>query len=177
MNPSAQLRPLLAVSIAQLELPDIDSMSIEKTEKLPPEVLKELPFLPAMRKLLSKSDTVSPEELSGLMVTMPLRDMYYTPVLLGVFGSIRADRQSADVLPCRRRYTSSCTKTTSGRIDHRVGDHPPCSPRRLPDRPSFPNGDCPNIEDGARFACTRAATTGIDLEQRRSGSQLRRRLI
>ena len=74
---------LPAVSIAQLELPDIDSMSIEEIEKLPPEVLKELPFLPAMRKLLSKSDAVFPEELYGLMLTMPLRDLYYTPYIEG----------------------------------------------------------------------------------------------
>ena len=45
------LLPVFAV--AQTEIPDIDSMSAEEIQSLPPEILKELPFLRTMRKLFS----------------------------------------------------------------------------------------------------------------------------
>lgn len=70
---------LPAFAIAQTDLPDIDSMSVEEIEKLPPEIQKERPFLPTMRRIMSEGDMEWPEELFGLMVSMQLRDMYYTP--------------------------------------------------------------------------------------------------
>lgn len=79
----ALLLLLPAFAIAQTDLPDIDSMSVEEIEKLPPEILKELPFTSMMRKVISESDMEPTEELLGLMVSFHLRDMYYTPYVEG----------------------------------------------------------------------------------------------
>ena len=71
------LLPVLAV--AQTEIPDIDNMSVEEIKKLPPEILKELPFIRTMRRLLAGMDPEFPEEMFSLMRSMFLRDLYYTP--------------------------------------------------------------------------------------------------
>ena len=74
---------ICSFSHGQTEVPDINSMSVEEIEKLPPEILMELPFMPTLRKLISKGDMELSEEAVGLMVSVFLRDLYYTPYVEG----------------------------------------------------------------------------------------------
>ena len=70
---------LPAFASAQTEIPDITNMSVEEIAKLPPEVLKEIPALPAMRKILAEDDSGISEDFFPFMVGFHLRAMYYTP--------------------------------------------------------------------------------------------------
>lgn len=66
-------------AIAQTVIPDIESMSVEEIDKLPPEIIKELPFALVMKKASPEADAEVTEEMIEFLLSMPLRDLYYTP--------------------------------------------------------------------------------------------------
>jgi len=70
---------LPAIAVAQTERPDIDSMSIEEIENLPPEIQKELPVFPLMTKIFANTDTGTSPELLRFLIGYFLRNLYYTP--------------------------------------------------------------------------------------------------
>lgn len=68
-----------AFTSAQSELPDIDNMSIEEIENLPPEIQKELPVFPLMTKIFANTDMGTSPDLLRIMIGYFLRNLYYTP--------------------------------------------------------------------------------------------------